>query len=120
MGSLTTSGREWAANPLSPEMRNTFFGPLVEQVERRIKEQVGNKWNRELFENHLMGYSMRTERYRFVAWLDYRDIEKEPVYKELFDHEKDPHETKNIADEFPEVANSLLSRLLRSGIGYAK
>lgn len=112
--------REWAANPLSPEMRNTFFGPLVEQVERRIKEQVGNKWNRELFENHLMGYSMRTERYRFVAWLDYRDIEKEPVYKELFDHEKDPHETKNIADEFPEVANSLLSRLLRSGIGYAK
>ena len=28
--------REWAANPLSPGMRQTFFGPLIEDVETRI------------------------------------------------------------------------------------
>ena len=28
--------REWAANPLSPGMRQTFFGPLIEEVEQRI------------------------------------------------------------------------------------
>ena len=48
--------REWAANPLSAEMRETFFGPLIEEVEGRIIEQQGDLWDRDLFENHLMGY----------------------------------------------------------------
>ena len=72
--------REWAANPLSPGMRETFFGPLIEEVENKIKKQQGGLWDRDLFENHLMGYTIRTERYRLVAWLDYRDTEKEPVF----------------------------------------
>ncbi len=33
----TPALREWAANPLSPEMRETFFGPLISQVEQKIK-----------------------------------------------------------------------------------
>ena len=90
--------REWAANPLSPGMRETFFGPLIEEVENKIKKQQGGLWDRDLFENHLMGYTIRTERYRLVAWLDYRDTEKEPVFLELFDHLNDPNETKNIAE----------------------
>lgn len=31
----TPALREWAANPLSPEMRETFFGPLISQVEKK-------------------------------------------------------------------------------------
>ncbi|MFP6763407.1 MAG: sulfatase-like hydrolase/transferase, partial [Planctomycetaceae bacterium] len=31
--------REWAANPLSAGMRQTFFGPLIEDVEGRIIRQ---------------------------------------------------------------------------------
>jgi iduronate 2-sulfatase len=38
--------REWAANPLSIGMRETWFGPLIKQVEQRIIAQQGNRWNR--------------------------------------------------------------------------
>ena len=112
--------REWAANPLSPGMRETFFGPLIEEVEGKIKRQLGKQWNRELFENHLMGYTIRTERYRLVAWLDYRNVNTEPLYLELYDHRKDPKETKNIAEEFPAKAKELLTKLRASGIGERK
>jgi len=109
--------REWAANPLSPGMRQTFFGPLIEEVERKIIKQQGKSWDRGLFENHLMGYSFRTDRHRLVAWLDYRDIGAEPLYLELYDHAKDPEETENVAKEFPRKAEELLKRLRKSGIG---
>ena len=74
-------------------MRQTFFGPLIEEVERKIIKQQGKSWDRDLFENQLMGYSLRADRHRLVAWLDYRNIESEPLYLELYDHAKDPEET---------------------------
>jgi len=100
--------REWAANPLSRGMRETWFGPLIEEVESRIKKQQGDKWNRDLFEKHLMGYTMRTDRHRLVVWRDHRDQNAEPIFVELFDHENDPNETTNIAKESPELVKSLL------------
>ncbi len=109
--------REWAANPLSNGMRKTFFGSLIVEIENQIKEQYKNQWDRELFENHLMGYTLRTDFYRLVAWLDYRDVQKKPLHLELYDHRKDPQETVNIATEFPEKANELLRKLLTIGIG---
>ena len=109
--------REWAANPLSPGMRETFFGPLIEEVEEKIKKQMGQRWDRELFENHLMGYTIRTEQHRLVTWLDYREVNAEPLYLELYDLESDPAEKKNIADEFPAKAKELLKRLRSVGIG---
>ncbi len=101
--------REWAANPLSEGMRGTFFGPLIEKVEGNIATQFGENWDRDFFENHLMGYAMRTERYRLVTWQDYRDPSKEPVFIELYDHQKDPDETKNIAKQHPELVKRLVS-----------
>ncbi len=103
--------REWAANPLSAEMRETWFGPLIQQVERRIIDQQGDKWNRELFEKHLMGYTMRTDRYRLVVWRDHRNSNAEPVFVELFDHRADPNETKNIAGEHSALVNQLTKQL---------
>ena len=112
--------REWAANPLSPGMRQTFFGPLIEAVEERIKGQQGKLWDRELFENHLMGYSLRTNRHRLVAWLDYRNVHAEPLFLELYDHAKDPKESQNIAKKFPDKTQALLTRLRKTGIGKRK
>ena len=100
--------REWAANPLSKGMRETYFGPLIEEQEAKIKKQQGNKWNRDLFENNLMGYAMRTTNYRFIVWKDYKNPEKAPVFVELFDHKIDPTETKNIAKENPEIVKELM------------
>ncbi len=103
----TPALREWAANPLSQGMRETFFGPLIEDVEEQIITQQGEEWDRELFEQHLMGYTMRTDRYRLVLWRDHRNPQAEPVYVELYDHQTDPQETKNVARQNPEVVNNL-------------
>ncbi len=103
--------REWAANPLSPEMRETFFGPLIEEVEERIIQQQGDLWNRELFESHLMGYSLRTDQYRFVTWLDGRNLNAAPVFVELYDHHNDPSETINVAASHPDEVTNLTTKL---------
>ena len=103
--------REWAANPLSAGMRQTFFGPLIEDVEGRIIRQQGDRWDRDLFENHLMGYTLRTARYRLVVWRDYRDADAEPVFVELYDHTTDPNETRNVAGLHPDVVRDLKIQL---------
>lgn len=107
----TPALREWAANPLSPGMRQTFFGPLIEEVEERIQVQQGDRWERELFEEHLMGYAMRTDRYRLVLWQDTRDPSSEPIFAELYDHQSDPNETKNVAESNPDVVARLSSQM---------
>ncbi|RME73605.1 MAG: DUF229 domain-containing protein [Verrucomicrobia bacterium] len=106
--------REWGAFPLRPAMRETFFGPLIEAVEGRIRAECGERWDRELFEHRLMGYAMRTDRYRFVAWLDTAHPDREPLAVELYDHRVDPGETRNIAGERPDKVETLL-RQLRAG-----
>ncbi|MEL7499490.1 MAG: sulfatase [Planctomycetota bacterium] len=105
--------REWAANPLSDAMRETWFGPLITEVENRIIQQQDQQWDRELFEEYLMGYSIRTDRHRLVLWQDHRQVEPngvikaEPLFVELFDHQNDPGETRNIADSSPEIVESI-------------
>lgn len=103
--------REWAANPLSDGMRQTFFGPLIRDVEMKIKHQFGDQWSRDLFENDLMGYAYRTDRFRFVAWLDVKDKLADPLFMELYDHQNDPHEQINVATKHPELSRELLNKL---------
>lgn len=100
--------REWGGFPLRSAMRETYFRPLIEEVEDRIIAQQGNKWNRDLFENTLMGYAMRTEQYRFIVWKDRVHLEKEAIDIELYDHKNDPHETVNIAKHNPDLVAKLM------------
>ncbi len=102
--------REWAANPLSEGMRETYFGPLIQEIEENIKDQQKEKWDRDLFENRLMGYGMRTDDYRLVVWKDYTNPEQEPIFIELYDHRVDPNETVNVADENQMLVNELLNQ----------
>ncbi len=53
----------------------------------------------------LMGYSMRTDRYRLTTWVN-REDPKQVAAVELYDHEKDPGETVNVARK-PEYAQTL-------------
>jgi iduronate 2-sulfatase len=107
----TPALREWAANPLSQGMRETFFGPLIKEVEAGIQAQQKDKWDRELFEQRLMGYAMRTARHRLVTWVDVENRDAAPVFVELFDHKTDPGETKNIAAQNPEIVKQLTAQL---------
>lgn len=45
----------------------------------------------------VMGYSMRTERYRYTEWRNM--VTTELVGRELYDHSTDPAETRNIVSE---------------------
>ncbi len=103
--------REWAARPLSAAMRETFFGPVIAEVESQLKQEHGDRYDEDLFSNHLMGYSMRTDRYRLTLWLDRRDLSVPPLAVELYDHEADPDETVNIAQSHPELVAELSKRL---------
>ena len=44
-----------------------------------------------------MGYSLREDRFRYTAWLDWAS--HEVVARELYDHDNDPDETVNLAAE---------------------
>lgn len=102
--------REWGASPLSPGMRETYFGPLIEEVEARIIAQQKEKWDRDLFENRLMGYTMRTDRFRLVVWNDTAHPDAAPIFTELYDHQNDPAETINVARQMPEQVAALLKQ----------
>jgi iduronate 2-sulfatase len=91
-------------------MRETFFGPLIAEVEARIIDQQKEKWDRDLFENRLMGYAMRTDRYRLVVWKDTSHPDAEPIFVELYDHREDPTESINVAERRPEVVAVLLDQ----------
>ena len=45
-----------------------------------------------------MGYSMRTDRYRFTRWVERNDPSRLAAV-EFYDHETDPQENRNIADD---------------------
>ena len=61
-----------------------------------------------------MGYSIRTERYRYVEWINWET--KEYVANELYDHRVDPQENVNIA-AFPENVDivKMLALKLKAG-----
>ena len=77
-----------------------------------------------------MGYTIRTERYRYTEWYkDYRSTQprgsKKPSGRELYDYEKDPLETHDFVNdpEYSKVAKEmqdLLHKFLDSQVGTDK
>lgn len=80
--------------------------PLLDQPDLPWKDAVFSQFHRRPKVTpdgkRYMGYSMRTHRYHYVEWYYWDFDEKvatELVAKELYDHETDPHENVNIADD---------------------
>ena len=69
-----------------------------------------------------MGYTMRTDRYRYVEWYNWvNDQRTDLIAKELFDHVKDPEENTNLASSGKNtVLVNQLSEQLHKGWRYAK
>ncbi len=69
-----------------------------------------------------MGYSIRTDRYRYVEWYEWdkENIKGEVTDRELYDHNFDPDENMNVAEltENSDIVNSL-SDQLNKGWRYA-
>ncbi|MBN2580964.1 MAG: sulfatase [Pirellulales bacterium] len=93
--------------------------PLLSDPDRPGKEAVfsqyprARKGHRHRSHGDIMGYAVRTDRYRYVEWREWKT--GKAVARELYDHQKDPDETRNVAalsEYFKEV--SRLSGLLKS------
>ena len=60
-----------------------------------------------------MGYAIRTDRYRYVEW---RNVKTQSVQaRELYDHQVDPHEMKNLAELANQSAKLKELQLLLKG-----
>lgn len=74
--------------------------PVLEKPDARVKDAAFTL----LFRRpKLQAQSVRTERWRFTRWSDGET--------ELYDHDHDPEELKNVADQHADIVNELTVRL---------
>ena len=84
-----------AGLPTPAHLQGTSFQPLLDDPEISWKRAAVSQYPRK--QEGLMGYSLRTDRYRLVSWRDQAtriNIRK----NELYDHKVDPGETRNLAN----------------------
>ena len=84
---------EMAGLDLPKHLEGTSVAPLLNNPELPWKTAAFSqypRWN-------AMGNAMRTERYRYIEWVDPKT--KEIKARELYDHQVDPSENNNIAGE---------------------
>ena len=76
--------------------------PILKDPSSSVKEQAFSVWpsyraSRNNLEKAVLGFSVRTEKYRYTEWI--RINSGELLDRELYDHELDPMENKNVINE---------------------
>lgn len=82
--------------PLPKHLEGLSFKPLLNNPEKAWKTAAFSQYPRKVGKQELMGYSMRTDRYRFTRWVEAAD-HSQVTAVELYDHQTDPQENTNIA-----------------------
>ena len=92
---------------LPKHLEGTSMAPLIEDPQRSWKQAAFSQYPR----SKAMGYSMRTDRYRYTEWRN--QASSKVVARELYDLEVDPASNQNIADDADQSAlvQSLASQL---------
>ncbi len=102
-----------AGLPLPAHLEGVSMKPLLENPDRPWKTAAFSQYPRTKAQTKvpegLMGYSMRTDRYRFTVWVNRQDHSKIDAI-ELYDHQTDKMENNNIAAD--PANNELVSRLM--------
>ncbi len=81
---------ELAGLPIPQGLEGISLSPLLNDPKRSWKQAAFSQYPR----GKAMGYSMRTDRYRYAEWAE---PGREPVGIELYDHRSDPAENVNVA-----------------------
>ncbi len=96
------------------------FVPLIADPARAWKRAVFSQYprmrkgNRHKGHGEIMGYAIRTDRYRYVEWWDWES--QKVVARELYDHESDANEMKNVAArEQYDATVKHLAQVLKAG-----
>ncbi len=101
---------ELAGLPIPAGLEGLSAAPLLDNPELPWKSAAFSQYPRRGGRQGLMGYSMRTDRYRFTRW-EKRNNPDEVVAVEIYDHVNDPAENVNLAAD---PANAkLVQRLTR-------
>ena len=94
--------------------------PLLKQPARPWKQAVFSQYpraqegNRHRGHGEIMGYAIRTSRYRYVQWRNWES--QQILARELYDHQNDPHEMRNLASQAGHQDTlKTLSQLLAGG-----
>ncbi len=92
---------ELASLSVPPVLEGKSLAPLLNDAAAKGKSAAFSQFPRKHEDRNFMGYAMRTERYRYIEWLE--NSTGSIAARELYDHETDPDENENIADR-PEYA----------------
>ncbi len=88
-----------------PGIDGESFSAVAAQPGRSHRQYVNHVYPR----GKVLGRAVRDDRYRLVQWVDFSGGKVQAV--ELYDYQNDPAETKNIADDEPEVVDRMSSWL---------
>ncbi len=82
-------------------LEGTSFAPLLDDPARQWKKAAFSQFPRSYKGKSYMGYSMRTERYRYTEWKEKKGgkITDNLGGVELYDYQTDPEENTNLADD---------------------
>jgi arylsulfatase A-like enzyme len=86
---------ELAALPLPDHLQGVSMKRLLDDPQLPWKTAAFSQYPRSFEGQPLMGYALRTDRYRYVQWRQRNT--REVVSQELYDHNTDPEENQNLA-----------------------
>ncbi|MDF7824051.1 sulfatase [Pontiellaceae bacterium B12227] len=114
---------ELAGLPIPGRVEGLSLVPVLDNPEAIVHEAALEAYPRN---NSMMGYTLRDKRYRYVKWvkMDYYAGERSgpTVATELYDYEKDPQETVNLAGnpEYKAVVEKFEHLFRQRGIAQGK
>ena len=101
--------------PIPAQLQGKSLKPVMQNKSTTVNEYAMSQYPRKLkgpefktlgyTDGKLMGYSLRTDRYRYTIWFNNSFNSSQPyadnrIYKrELYDYEKDPLEKVNVVDD---------------------
>lgn len=86
--------------------------PLLNDSTARVRQSAVSQYYRRHEDKEYMGYSMRTDRYRYIEWRDFATGQMET--QELYDHDVSEMETSNLIESASPEAIKNLSVMLKS------